>query len=172
MSRHDHPRSCGLPQPYPEPKVVEPNPYYASLLLEDYTGMVSEMTAINQYLFHHFTIPQPKISEMMECVAINEMKHFELLAETITLLNVSPEFRTLSTNIPTYWSAGFVYYGIDVRDKLPADVAAEQQAIHHYRYHQQLITDPYIQELLERIIKDEEYHLQLFENAMKQLDSH
>jgi bacterioferritin len=172
MSDRDHPRPCKAPGAYPEPKVLETNPYYATLLLEDYTGMVSEMTATNQYLFHHFTIRQPKISELLECIALNEMAHIELLAKTITLLGVSPEFRTMSTNIPNYWSAGFVYYGIDVHDKLSADITAEHQAIHQCRYHQQLIADPHIQELLERIIQDEEYHVQLFENAINQLGAH
>lgn len=41
-------RWCALPIPYPEPRVVRPNPYYAMLLLEDYAGAVSEMTAITK----------------------------------------------------------------------------------------------------------------------------
>jgi bacterioferritin len=44
------------PLPYPEIKVMEPNKYYATLLLEDYAGMISELTAVNQYSYHSFML--------------------------------------------------------------------------------------------------------------------
>ena len=93
---------CALPEPYPEPRVAAPNAYYANLLLEDYAGVVSEMTAINQYLYHHFTFGEgfDELTELVECIAIIEMKHLELLAESILLLGVAPEFRTLSAQCP------------------------------------------------------------------------
>lgn len=84
-------RWCALPEPYPEPMVLAPNQYYAMLLLEDYTGQVSEMTAINQYL---------------------------------------------------YWSAGYVYYGCGICDRLAADIGAEIAAIQTYRQHQQRSPTP------------------------------
>ena len=160
-------RWCARPEPYPGPRVIGPNPYYASLLLEDYTGTVSEMTAINQYLYHYFTLHRLEdLAEMIECISIVEMKHMELLAETILLLGGDPQFRTLTNNIPCYWSATYVYYGIDVCDKLAADITAELQAIEQYRLHQGLIPDPNIQQLLERIIMDEEQHVILFQEAL------
>ncbi|MCL6589997.1 MAG: manganese catalase family protein [Firmicutes bacterium] len=168
-SKESHLRNhrCSLPERYPEPKVQAPNHYYAGLLLEDYTGTVSELTAINQYLYHHFTFHHQKdLAELEECIAIIEMKHMELLAETIILLGGDPQFRTVSNNLASYWSATYVYYGIDVCDKLTADISAETQAIENYRRHQSLIDDPYIKELLERIIKDEEHHRKLFCEAL------
>ncbi len=161
-----HRRSwCARPEPYPELRVLCPNPYYVNLLLEDYTGTVSEMTAINQYLYHYFTFHHLKdLAELEECISIVEMKHMELLAQTIILLGGDPQFHTL-TNIPSYWSATYVYYGDDVCDKLAADIAAELQAIDQYRFHQKLIADPNIQQLLERIIMDEEHHVKLFREA-------
>ena len=168
---HLQKRSCALPVSYPEPGVKAANQYYAKLLLEDYTGTVSEMTAINQYLYHYFTFHSKyqQLAELEECIAIIEMKHLELLAETILLLGVTPEFRTFSPaqarNIPAYWNASIVYYGINVCDRLASDITAEMQAIQNYRKHQQMIEDPYIKQLLERIIMDEQYHLKLFHEA-------
>jgi bacterioferritin len=163
---HTHNRRCALPENYPEPKVTGPNRYYAQLLLEDYSGAVSELTAINQYLYHYFTFWHHKeLAELEECISIIEMKHMELLAETIQLLGVNPEFRVLTGNHPVYWTASFVYYGIEICDKLDADIAAEIQAIENYRIHQRLIDDPCIWQLLERIIMDEEHHLRLFQEA-------
>lgn len=42
------------PSPYPEIKVLKPNLYYANLLIDDYAGVISEFTAISQYLYHYF----------------------------------------------------------------------------------------------------------------------
>ncbi|HEX2953233.1 MAG TPA: manganese catalase family protein [Bacillota bacterium] len=165
-------KACSLPEPYPKPKVTGPNLFYANLLLEDYSGVVSEMTAINQYIYHHFTFhgPYENLAELEECISLIEMKHLELLAETILLLGVAPEFRTYTANYPVYWNASYVYYGVDVCDRLSADITAETQAIHNYCQHQQLIEDPHIKNLLERIIMDERHHLELFRTAMGNLN--
>jgi len=159
-------RWCALPEPYPEPRVVRPNHYYAMLLLEDYAGTVSEMTAINQYFYHHLTFETYNdLAELEECISIIEMHHLELLGETIQLLGVPPEFRTLTNNRANYWNASYVYYGNNICDRLAADIAAEKAAIQNYRFHQYIIDDPNIKQLLERIIKDEEHHLRLFSEA-------
>jgi bacterioferritin len=162
-------KACSLPEPYPRPKVVSANLYYANLLLEDYSGVISEMTAINQYHFHHFTFHNQyrDLAALEECISIIEMKHMELLAETIQLLGVTPEFRTLTANYPVYWNASYAYYGVDLYDRLSADISSEMQAIQNYCQHEQLIEDPYIKELLRRIIMDEQHHLELFRAEME-----
>jgi len=148
--------------------VQRPNRFYAELLLEDYAGQVSEMTAINQYFHHHIMFEEryPDLAELEECLSIIEMWHLEMLGETIRLLGVDPQLRTLTTNKQTYWCADYVYYGTALCDRLAADVAAEKAAIANYREHQRLIRDPHIVEMLERIIMDEEHHLKLFTEAM------
>lgn len=158
---------CALPDPYPEPIVSRPNLFYATLLLEDYAGNVSELTAINQYLHHHFMFDDQyeDLAELEECIAIIEMHHLELLAERILLLGVNPKYRTLTDNSPIFWDASYVFYGTNVCDRLASDITAEKQAIKQYRNHHFLIEDIYIKRLLERIIKDEEYHLKLFTQA-------
>lgn len=158
---------CALSDPYPEPKVTQPNLYYASLLLEDYAGNASELTAINQYMHHHFMFDNKyeDLAELEECIAIIEMHHLELLAGTILLLGVDPKYRTITNNSQTFWDATYVFYGTDICDRLAADIAAEKQAIKKYRKHHYLIDDIHIKILLERIIKDEEYHLKLFTQA-------
>jgi len=167
-TRNEHlNRWCALPTPYPEVKVQRPNRFYAQLLLEDYAGQVSEMTAINQYFYHYivFDDKYDDLAELEECLSIIEMMHFEILAKTIRLLGVDPQIYTLTNNKRTYWNAEYVYYGDSICDRIAADIAAEKSAIAQYRKHQQLIKDPFIQDILERIILDEEHHLMLFNQA-------
>jgi bacterioferritin len=162
-----------LPDPYPKPRVTAENHYYASLLLEDYAGIAGELTAINQYIYHYITLQAnyPEISILAREVAITEMKHLELIGKTIQLLGKRPIMRCNQDNVNRFWSAKFVYYGKDVYDKLSANIQHEMNAICNYRNHQRHIADPRIQELLERIILDEKYHLELFSQCRNELSN-
>ncbi len=162
-------RFCELDIPYPEPRVTAPNRFYADLLLDDYAGPLSELTAVHQYIYHDFVFHEqyPELAELEECIAIVEMEHLELLAETIILLGADPRFWYFRKNRYIYWDASFPYYGVGVCDRLAADIEAEEGAIRQYRAHQAMIRDPHIVALLERIILDEEHHLALFMAAYK-----
>lgn len=153
-----------LAEPYPIPKVICENHYYASILLEDYAGIFGELTAINQYIYHYITLQDsyPEISILTRQVAITEMHHLELLGKIIQLLGELPVMHFADYDVMKFWNAKFVYYNGDVYDKLSANIKHEATAIHNYRSHQQQIDDPFIRKVLERIILDEKYHLQLF----------
>lgn len=164
-----HPYS--LPDKYPVPRVTEKNPYYASLLLEDYAGISGELTAITQYIYHSITLESthPAIARLTRHIAITEMHHSELLGKTIQLLGKFPVMRCIHNDSITFWSAKFVDYGNDVYDKLTANIQHEAHALHSYKTHLRLIADPFVCELIERIILDEEYHLRLFSRFQKEL---
>lgn len=153
--------------PYPPISVQKPNKYYALLLLEDYTGVVSEMTAINQYIYHDFTIynTNPKIAKVLEHIAIVEMHHLDILAQLIILLGGNPTFY----NQGNYWNGSYVYYGNNVLEKLIADLNAEKEAIKNYQLHIKIINDPYIKNILSRIVIDEEIHVQIFNDLISDL---
>ncbi len=160
-------RFCALSEPYPEVRVEGPNPFYARLLLEDFAGVVSENTAINQYLYHHLTLKDyPDVAELEECIAIVEMHHYEILGELILLLGEEPRIGVLEDSTFRYWSGSYVYYGKGICDRLAADIAAEMAAIRNYTLHREMIHDRYVSEILTRIIQDEEYHLKLFREKL------
>ena len=162
---------CAYQAPYPEVRVAKPNAYYAQLLLEDYTGQVSETTAITQYLYHHFVLEQEfkEIADLLSCIALVEMHHQEMLANTIVKLGVDPRFRTIGqNNVEIYWSASYITYGDSLCDRISADIASEWAAIANYRRHQSIIDDPNIKAMLERIIMDELHHITLFNQVIYQ----
>lgn len=172
MQRQNHPPKmfkCAYPAPYPPVRVSAPNRQYAELLLEDYTGAISEFTAISQYLHHYIVLEgiNEEVAELVECISLVEMHHMDLLAETIRLLGVDPRYRVIRNNEEIFWNATYVYYGYGLCDRLAADIASEWAAIAAYRDHQQRIGDPLIKELLERIILDEYHHIRLFNEAMQ-----
>lgn len=158
-------------EPYPKPMVVQRNCYYARLLLEDYAGPVGELTAINQYINHSITLRDDYgVAKLCRQVAITEMRHMELLGITIQLLGVFPEVGCKKNNdVIDCWSSKFIYYGNNITDRLSANIAHEAEAIRNYRIHQKMVDDPYIKHLLDRIILDEEIHLQLFKDVKDSL---
>lgn len=160
-----------LPDPYPEIRVVGKNPFYAQLLLDDYAGKVSETTAIMQYVHHHMEMEATpgwqEMADLLEGVSIVEMEHMEMLGETIILLGECPRYCD-SQQQP--WTPLYVEYcDFDPCSQLRADIKGEQDAIHQYRAHIQMIQDPNIQALITRIIKDEEHHIQLFTEQLSRL---
>ena len=50
-----------------------------------------------------------------------------------------------------------------------ADVEAEKGAINQYRMHMKMIKDDYVNAVLARIVKDEEYHIMILQALMQEL---
>lgn len=156
------------PSPYPEIKVVGPNPCYACLLMDDYAGVVSEFTAISQYIYHHFYFKDidKNLGELMENVSITEMLHLEMLADTIKKLDGNPLIKGSYSTMGNFWNGSFIYYGINLCEQLKADIDSEFKAIEEYRKHIYMIGDPNIKAILKRIILDEKVHIRLFNEAL------
>lgn len=78
--------------PYPDIKVEKENIEYAKFLSYPYAGLVSEDTATHLYMYQSFILGD-EIGNILEKIAIVEMKHLELLAKTINLLGLKPEYK-------------------------------------------------------------------------------
>lgn len=164
ISRHT---KYSVKEPYPEPKVQGKNICYANLLLEDYAGMISEFTAISLYVYQHISAEEKyeDYAKLIIGVSISEMKHLELLGETIKLLGVSPVYTNSVCPCNKLWTAEYVNYNNCIKDMLLEDIKSEEKAIDQYKAHICLIKDKYIRKLLERIIMDEKLHLKYFKET-------
>ena len=68
----------------------------------------------------------------------------------------------------TYWNGSFVNYTLDPKRYLSENILAEQNAIMNYeRTILNLSTDS-VKMLLERIILDEEIHIKIFKQLLKE----
>lgn len=154
--------------PYPELKVLGPNLFYASLLMDDYSGTISEFTAISQYLYHHFYFEEvdEELGELLEGVSITEMHHMEMLGEIIIKLGGNPIIAGTYSTCGNFWNGSFIQYGVELCQQLKADIDSEYSAIEEYEKHIYMISDPYIKAILKRIILDEKFHIKLFNKAI------
>lgn len=163
---------CKSDKPYPKVEVEAENTEYANLLFEDYCGISGELTAITQYVYQDFDKfnVNKEFSETLAKIAAVEMRHLELLGETIKLLGVDPKFKYHDNcNYLTYWSGSFVDYTTNIVEMLKSDIKIEYEAIENYRYHISIINDKYIKRLLYRIIEDEERHIECFNMLLRQI---
>lgn len=147
--------------PYPEIRVEKENIEYAKLLMYPYASMVSEDTATHLYMFQSFILDD-EIGKILENIAIIEMHHLEMLAKTINLLGLKPEYK--SNDIP--WNSNYVNYNTNLKDILKINIDGETLAIKNYNNLIKVIDDKYIKELLRRIIIDEEIHLKIFNDLL------
>ena len=158
--------------PYPEIKVQERNQVYANLLSIDYCGSVSEMSAITQYINNENRLSCEKcpIAKTILGLAVAEMMHLQKLGELIFLLGGKVEFRAKYWNRGSkMWTPEYLDIPENPRKMILADIEAEKDAIKQYTLHIKMIKDCFINDVLERIIQDEEYHIMVLQKLMKEI---
>ena len=156
---------------YPNIENLKPNEAYGLILLNDYAALVSEDTAIHQYLYQALILEGTKYATILKGIAEVEMHHLELLGETIKRLGVDPKYRIIdsSNHHDLFFDASYVNYSKDIKAILKVDIESENQAIMNYQYQYQIIMDEQIRSLLKRIIDDELIHLDIFMSLYNEL---
>lgn len=155
--------------PYPSTKGVGKNLAYAKIIQESLSSPISEFTAISQYVFDHM-ISGPQnvdISEAFEGIAIVEMEHLELLGKLIIELGAIPYYKGDWRN--KFWQGNFVKYNTNLRTMILCAISDEKKAISQYQRSIDMIKEPKICKLLERIILDEEVHIEIFKELLRKL---
>ncbi len=159
---NEHMSSCELLVPYPLVRTEGKNLYYASLLTNDYAGIVSEMSAVTGYMFQHLSSTNAKISNTLKCISIVEMRHLGIIGKLITAFGGNPRIAVQSGCKSTFWNAQYINYETNPRFFLKEDIANERAAIANYNIRINQLSDNYVKAVLERIILDEENHIRLF----------
>ncbi len=127
--------------------------------------LAEELTAINQYIVHSEMCANwgyDRLHDLVEKRAIQEMKHAEALIARIIFLEAQPTVSRLNA----------IHIGQDVENQLRADLAAEQEAVRRYNEAIRLadeVRDAVTRDLLERILKDEDEHVDWLEEQLDQI---
>lgn len=156
-----------IDKPYPPIKVLNKNTYYGELILEDMSGLVSEMSAISLYMYNNIIInPEFKELEQLKIafkkINMVEMTHLDLLSQLALALGVDPRLWTNNHGQCQYWTPFYNSYPNQLDALLKNSIISEQNAITQYQNHIACIDDPYVKDILYRIIEDEMLHLEIF----------
>ncbi|HOR93144.1 MAG TPA: bacterioferritin [Spirochaetota bacterium] len=128
--------------------------------------LADELTAINQYMVHSEMCDNwgyEKLHKHFEKRAIDEMKHAEKLIGRILFLEGLP----IVTNLKK------ILIGVDVPKQLANDHAAEEDAIKAYNNAIALagdVKDFATREVLEKILNDEDMHIDAIEELQDQIN--
>jgi bacterioferritin len=119
-----------------------------------------ELSAITQYMAQHYELEDQdygKLAKVLKEVGIQEMKHAEALAERILFLKGTP------TSKPD----AIAKKGEDILGMLTTDIGLEAQAIKMYNEAALVCAqekDQISKQLFEKLLGEEEAHLDQFEN--------
>jgi bacterioferritin len=124
-------------------------------------ALQEELTAINQYFVHAEMCHNwgyPRLGNYIKKQSIGEMKHAEAVLERILFLEGIPNMQPLALNI-----------GQDVKAQLQRDLALEVKAVAMYNASAKLARDAgdnTSRELFERLLRDEEEHVDFLETQL------
>jgi bacterioferritin len=127
--------------------------------------LADELTAVNQYMVHsemNANWGYKKLHEHFEKRAVDEMKHAEKLIGRILFLEGLPVVSALKK----------ITIGADVGKQLAADHASEADAITAYNQAIKLageLADFATREILEKILNDEDAHIDKIEELQDQI---
>ncbi len=126
-------------------------------------ALLNELTAVNQYWLHYRMLDNwgiKKLADYERHESIDEMKHADILAERILFLDGLPNFQAI----------GRLRIGENVEEILKSDLAVEHEAIPLLKEaiaHCEAVRDYVSREIFERILENEEEHVDFLE---KQFD--
>lgn len=149
--------------PYPTVD-VKSNLAESKLLMPSYSGQNGELTAILTYCFQCYISPKrPDLADALIGIAKCEMHHHKLLGDTIYKLGGYPIM-----GARTYWNGSYANYTLDPKKFLQQNIMAEESAILNYERTILNLSDECVKMLLERIILDEEIHIKIFKELLKE----
>lgn len=163
-------RPAMMELPYPPIQVKEQNREYAELISIDYCGAVSEMSAITQYINNEnrLSCEHCPLAQTILGIAMAEMMHLQKLGELIHLLGGTVDFVARAPKGgQKMWTPAYLRLPEQAGQMIQVSIEDEKKAISQYRMHMSMIKDEYVDAVLARIIRDEEYHILILQGMMQ-----
>lgn len=158
--------------PYPSLDGIGEDACSLRIISPAYAGRAGELTAILQYVYQHILFERMgdgEAAETLLAVSVAEMRHFEILGTLICKLGAPPVFTNCPPYPVGYYSASAVDYSSTPQKMLLADIAAERGAIAAYNCMISKLTDERVAAVLQRIVMDEELHLEAFKKLLARM---
>ncbi len=166
------PKALTVDLPYPTITATKPDLRSANILSLGYATAEGELDSVLQYIYHslQFAPYGDKYTELLESIAIAEMKHVDLLGQAMLTLGLDPKFTT-KPNSNSYYNTGFVSYSKAPSKMVLDDYRLELEAISIYNKMLNLLDNEQVAALVSRIILDEQLHAQTFRDLLTDINS-
>ncbi len=120
-------------------------------------GIAHEYTVVLQYMFHSYMTKNKEAKKQLEDQAINEMQHLGWLSEEMVGSGGNPTIEHTGLNQST-----------KLPDMLKADLKIEKEVAAAYDKAAKEVNDEGLKKLLRRIRDNEKYHIDVFNDLMKE----
>lgn len=171
MKQNREKYTAALDLPYPPAQPQTQKKEYARAMLSNMGSRNSEMNAISLY-FYNSVILKQEYADFAKCfhdIGIIEMHHLHIFASIAFQMGADPRLWSVRRQQSWYWSPSFNRYPRKIQDVLKNSIAGETETIEKYSKQAQMIQDDNIVENLKRIIMDEQHHIELFEQMLKEI---
>ncbi|MFR7590690.1 MAG: ferritin-like domain-containing protein [Longibaculum sp.] len=157
-------------KPYPPIDELDINVEYGQMMLTNVGGLHSEMNAVSLYFYNHVMCEDTwsELAEVMQGISLVEMHHLEIFSKMCCKLGVDPRLWDCQNDFLEYWSPGYNVYPRQINTMLENAIIQEQNTITIYQYQLSCIDEPIIQDVLKRIILDEQLHVEIFEKMLRE----
>ncbi len=158
--------------PYPSLEGIQPSPHDLNIVGNSYAGRISEFSAIAQYVYHQLEAKgdgRVPIGQTLLSIAQVEMRHLNILGTVVGRLGGTPSFYYREEGRLVPWQGGLVDGCRQVVEMLQSDLRLERQTIACYHWQGAQVSQPQITAVLNRIILDEEIHVQVLERLLKEV---
>ena len=152
------PLICDLP--YPSTDTLTTDVRSGQIISFAYATLHGELTAILQYVYHHFYFDkiEENDAEILMAIAKAEMMHLDILGTAMLRLGVSPRYVQIP-NTSNYYNTCSVSQATTPQKMLMDDIQGEMNAIADYQKMLFILKNEQVEAIIQRIILDEQLHL-------------
>lgn len=159
-----------LNEGWPKVEKQAPSPQLVRSLFSIYSGRDSELTLMMQYLYQAMVLREQGrsvLSELFDATANDQMQHIRQLGRLICRYGGEPRFISYIGGRGISWSSGSLCYEKSWDNMLHKSIAVERLILKQYKtILNNSVIDSQPKALIERIMKDNEHHISLFEYAL------
>lgn len=157
--------------PYPKIRAAGRNPEYARMILSNIGSGNSEMTAVSLYFYNSVVLESDyrEFADYFHEISIVEMRHLDIFAALALQLGADPRLWSVQNGRRIYWTPSHNRYPREIKALLHNSMEGEKAAIRKYTKQAEIIRDANIEANLQRIILDEEHHLEIFQYMLEQI---
>lgn len=157
--------------PFPSTENLLPDATSGKIISFAFATQKGELTAILQYVYHslHFAPVSFEESQTLVAIALSEMHHLRVLGATMLKLCVNPRY-VQYPNSDCYFNTSFVAQSTSPQKMIMEDIHGELNAIAEYKKMLFVLKNEDVAAIIQRIIIDEELHLETLKNMLKKLN--
>ena len=159
------PLICDLP--YPSTDTLTTDVRSGQIISFAYATLRGELTAILQYVYHHFYFDEIEETdgETLLAIAKAEMMHLDILGTAMLKLGVVPRYVQVP-NSNNFYNTSTVSQSKTPQKMLMDDIQGELNAIADYQKMLFILKNEQVEAIIQRIILDEQLHLETLKEML------